>query len=279
MAIDDSTAVWAHRWSGGTLNFKNIYNMSFGYTQTHKKVAAGTTTAVLAATNASASADTTVTSGITNPDVPRVLSVTIGGTATSVNSSSIVVSGYNVEGKPITESFIVTIGTTGTINGTKAFKRVTSVFIPKQAGSGVTVAVGTRNILGVRHRLFNQNTTAKVYSYSTVGGALTLQAQPTITANSRDIELNTVAPATTPNGTTSLIIAYVYDNWTDGTSVNDNPEYETTTSTSSTSSSTSTTTITTSTSSTSSSTSSTSISTSSTSISTSSTSTSTTTTP
>ncbi len=268
---------WASRFTAGTLHYKNLYNSTFGYTETQKKVAAGSNTAVLAATNASGSAQT-VTSGITNPDVPRALSVTIGGTAAGVQSSSIVVTGTNVEGKVITESFITTIGTTGTINGTKAFKTVTSVSIPAQVGSGATVAVGTRNVLGVYHRLFNQNTTVKVYSASTVYGALTMQAPPAVVANDRDIEKNTVAPATTPDGTKILIICYAFDNWALAP-LNDQPEYSTTTSTSSTSSSTSTTTITTSTSSTSSSTSSTSTSITTISTSTSSTSTSTTTAP
>lgn len=280
MGISDATWPWARRASFGTLRYKQLYNVTFGYTETQKKVAAGTTASVLAATSGSASADITVVDNITNPDVPRALSVTVGGTAASVQSCSVVVTGVNVEGKVITEAFVVAIGTTGTINGVKAFARVTSVLIPKQAGSGVTVAVGTRNILGIKHRLFNQNTTVKVFSATAVDGTLTLQNQPTVVANDKDIELNTVQPATTPDSTTFYIIAYTFDNWqADGSSVNDQPEYSTTTSTSSTSSSTSTTTITTSTSSTSSSTSSTSSSTSSTSSSTSSTSTSTTTAP
>lgn len=279
MAISDSVTPWARRASFGTFHYKNLYNASFGYTETQKKVAAGTTTAVLAAT-AGASAAQTVTSGITNPDVPRALSVTVGGSAGGVQQGSVIVTGTNVEGKVITESFVVALGFTGTINGVKAFKTVTSVLIPAQLGASATFAVGTRNILGVRHRLFNQNTTVKVYTGTTVYAApLTLQAQPTVVANEKDIELNTVQPATAPDGSFFLVICYAFDNWADGSSVNDEPEYSTTTSTSSTSSSTSTTTITTSTSSTSSSTSSTSTSTSSTSSSTSSTSTSTTTTP
>lgn len=279
MSITSAVWPWARRASFGTIRYKQLYNTTFGYTET-KKVAAGSTTAVLAATNASGSADVTVSEGFTQPDVPRALSITVGGTAASVGTSGIIVTGENIEGKVITERFVTTNGSTGTINGTKAFARVTSILIPKQAGSGVTVAIGTRNILGIKHRLFNQNTTVKVYSATAVAGALTLQGAPTVVSNEVDLELNTVAPATTPDGSTMLIIAYTYDNWQgDGSSVNDQSEYSTTTSTSSTSSSTSTTTITTSTSSTSSSTSSTSSSTSSTSTSTSSTSTSTTTAP
>lgn len=267
----------------GTLQHKNLYSISFGYTETRKKVAAGTTTAILAATAGASTGTTTVTSGITNPDVPRVASVTVGGTAANVLDGDVIVSGSNIEGKPMSQRFTLTAGATGTINGTRAFKTVSSVFIPQMAGSGVTVSVGTRNILGINHRLFRNNTTVKVYSATAVGvggyTTLTLQGAPTVTADEEHLSLNTVQPATTPDGTTFYIIAYSYDNWSLAP-IDDEPEYSTTTSTSSTSSSTSTTTATTtSTSSTSSSTSSTSSSTSSTSSSTSSTSTSTTTTP
>lgn len=277
MAIKSATFPWASRMSAGTLHYKNLYNNTFGYTETQKKVSAGSTASVIAATTGSLTADTTVTSGITQPDVPRVLKLTV--TTATTSPGTVTVTGLNVEGKTITENFIVAQGTTGDVNGTMAFASVSSMFIPKNMGTTTTYSVGTLNLLGINHRLFKNNTTVKVYSATTAYGALTLQAAPTVVANGATIELNTVSPATTPDATTFYVIAYAYDNWADGTSVNDEPEYSTTTSTSSTSSSTSTTTITTSTSSTSVSTSSTSSSTSSTSSSTSSTSTSTTTAP
>lgn len=271
------TYAWADRHSTGTNQYKNIYATSFGYTDYRKKVAAGTNTAIMAAT-AGASTAQTITSGLNSVDVPRVLSLTVGGSSAGVQSSSVVVTGRNIEGKVITDTFNTTAGTTGTINGTKAFLTITSVFIPAQVGTSATFAIGTTNAIGVRHRLFKNNTTVKVYSTTAHKGALTLQGVPTVTASAETIEVNTVTPLTTPDGTTFLIICYVFDNWA-LKPFQDQPEYSTTTSTSSTSSSTSTTTITTSTSSTSISTSSTSSSVSSTSISTSSTSSSTTTAP
>ena len=277
MAITDATYPWADRHTTGTFHYKNLYSTTFGYTETRKKVAAGSATAILAAT-AGASTAQTVTANITRPDVPRTLSVVVGGTAAGGQSSTVVITGTNVEGKVMTENFNVTAATTGTLNGLKAFKSVTSVFIPAQVGTSATFSVGTQNILGINHRLFKNNTTVKVYSATTVYGTLTLQGVPTVVANGAQVELNTVSPATTPDGSTFYIICYTFDNWSLAP-FQDQPEYSTTTSTSSTSTSTSTTTITTSTSSTSISTSSTSISTSSTSSSTSSTSTSTTTAP
>ena len=278
MAISHATWPWASRQSAGTLHYKNLYNNTFGYTETQKKVAAGTNTAIMAAAAGSLSAQT-ITAGLTDPDVPRALKVVVGGTAGHVADGRVIITGTNVEGKVITSEFRTTSGGTGTINGIKAFKTVTQVYIDPMLGTGATISVGTQNALGVNHRLFNLNTTVKVYSAATVYGALTVQAQPTVVADEVDVELNLVTPATTPDSSTFYVIGYAFDNWADGTSVNDQPEYSTTTSTSSTSSSTSTTTITTSTSSTSVSTSSTSTSVSTTSSSTSSTSTSTTTTP
>lgn len=275
--IRHGTAPWAHRWSGGPLNYKQIFNMSFGYTQTHKKVAAGSASAILAATNGR-STEQVVVDGITQPDVPRALSVT--PTANSTGSPlSVVVRGRNSEGKLLAESFVIAANSTTIVNGNFAFDEIISVTIPGNT-TGLTITVGTTNKLGVKHRLFNQNTTVKVFTATAVYGALTMQSQPTVVASEAELERNLVTPASAPDGAKIFILAYAFDNWQgDGSSVNDQPEYSTTTSTSSTSSSTSTTTITTSTSSTSVSTSSTSSSTSSTSSSTSSTSTSTTTAP
>lgn len=266
------------RMTAGTLHYKNLYSNTFAYTETQKVVSAGSSTAIHSGI-AGLTTEQTVTTGLTDPDVPRVLTVTPTGTTADVSPSTVRVTGTNIEGKVIVDNFTFTANQSTAVTGTKAFRTVTSVEVEAQDGTGVTYTIGTGNALGVNHRLFNQNTTVKVYSATTVGGSLTKQSAPTVAADEVDVELNTVTPAVTPDSTTFLAICYAYDNWSDGSVVYDSPEYYTSTSTSSTSTSTSTTTITTSTSSTSVSTSSTSVSTSSTSSSTSSTSTSTTTAP
>lgn len=276
-----ATWPWASRMSAGSLHFKNLYNNTFGYTETQKMPAAASNTAIMAATAATVGTDQTITSGLTDPDVPRVLKVVPGGTTGDIQESVVTVTGTNIEGKTITEEFRFAADASSAVEGTKAFRTVTSVNIDAQLTTAATFSVGTTNKLGVNHRLYNQNTTVKVYYATSVGNptSVTLDTEPTVTADEADVELNTVLPDTAPNSARFFIICYTFDNWSDGSSVNDQPEYSTTTSTSSTSSSTSTTTVTTSTSSTSISTSSTSVSTSSTSSSTSSTSTSTTTAP
>lgn len=274
------------RWTTGlanSMNLKNIYGVSFGHTSTRKKVSNGTSTAILASTATSTSSQT-VTTGITNPDVPRAISVTVGGTGSSILDSAVVVTGTNAEGKVITERFQTTAGGVGTLNGNKAFMTVTSVFIPAQAGTAGTVVVGTQNKLGILHRLFPNNTTVKIYSSTAIATTPTLQGVPTVVANESVLENNLVTPLTAPDGTTFLFICYAYDQWNapgllnDGTYLAGDYMYYTSTSTSTSSTSTSTTTLATA-STTSTSTSSTSSSTSSTSSSTSSTSTSTTTAP
>ena len=275
------------KWTSGSLRLKNIYNNVFGYTETRKEVAAASSTAVLAATAATVTADKTITTGITNPDVPRALRVVPAGTTDDILDSSVRITGTNVEGKTITESFAFANAATAATDGNLAFKTVTSIVFDGQESTAAQFSVGYTNKLGVNHRLYNQNTTVKVYSYTAPGEpggkptTLTLQAAPTVTASGGEIERNLVTPATAPDGTTAYTIAYAWDHWATDP-VNDEPEYSTSTSTSSTSSSTSTTTGTTtstSTSSTSSSTSSTSTSSTSSSTSSTSSSTSTTTVP
>ena len=273
MAIGDRTYPWARRISSGSSHYKGINENTFGYTETRKVVAAADSNAVVSAASLAA-AGGAISTGITNPDVPRVITLTPGGTTGDIRAGVVEVHGTNVEGKSISEEFTFSANQSSIVTGRKAFKTVTSIEYPPQDGASATLDVGYSNALGVNHALPSSETTVKVFSATTVGGALTLQNAPTLSLNEQTVELNTVTPATTPNGTTFLLIAYSYDDWATART-NDAPTYwdATTTSTSTTTA----TTTSTSTSSTSTSTSSTSISTSSTSTSTSSTSTSTTT--
>ena len=275
--------IWpiASRTSAGTLHFKQLYSNTFAYTETQKKVAAANNTAVLAAKATTVGADQNVTDGLTDPDVPRVLKVVPGGTTGDIQESVVTVTGTNVEGKVITDEFRFAADAASAVEGTKAFRTVTNVNIDAQLSTAATFSVGITNKLGVNHRLVYQNTTVRVYYSATVASptVLTADTAPTVVTNASEVERNYLTPATAPDAGKFYVICYTYDHWSDGSSVNDQSEYSTSTSTSSTSTSTSTTTLTTSTSSTSVSTSSTSSSTSSTSSSTSSTSTSTTTTP
>ena len=247
--------------------------MSFGYTETHKKVSVGAVADVLAAT-ATVVAGRTITSGITNPDVPRALTITTGGTTANIAAGDVVITGTNIEGKVITENFVMSDNLNGTVTGIQAFKSVTSIVFPAADGTSATISVGTANALGINHRLIPGKTAVGVLSDADIDGTNPVQqATPSVTTDGEQVEYNLVTPATTPDGTTFLTIFYWYHNITIDTA-SDNPEYATSTSTSSSTSTSISTSL-----STSISTSSTSISTSSTSFSSTSSSTSTTTAP
>jgi hypothetical protein len=280
MAFDDHTYKWIVRESLGSSRIKNekdVLKVTAGYTAYRAMPATASTTAVVNAAALSALNLTTITTGITNPDVPRVLTVL---TSNASGAGTAVVTGTNIEGKTISESFV--LAGTSTVTGKQAFKTVTKVVVPVQTGAGFTISVGSSSTLGLNHRLESGQFTMRVVldttSAATSTDNQTFDSTPTVTANEQLVEFNTVLPVSTPNGSRWYRIYYAVWSW----SLNNQEskeQYYTTTSTSSTSSSTSTTTLTTSTSSTSSSISSTSTSSTSTSLSTSSTSTSTSTLP
>lgn len=266
--IGDRTYRWAWRQSTGTLRLKQILSHTAGYTETRKKVSAPAAASVLAATN-TVSAGTTITTGITNPDVPRNLTITTGGTTANIAAGDVVITGTNVEGKVITESFTMADNLNGSVTGNKAFKTVTSVAFPAADGTAATISVGVGAKIGLNHRLVPNVSSVVVIADSDVDATKpVLQAAPSATSiDAEQVELNTVTPATTPDGSTFLTILYWYHKVTVDYE-NDDPDWSTSTSTSSTSVSSSTSSTSVSTSSTSSSTSSTSVSTSSTSTST-----------
>jgi hypothetical protein len=107
--------------------------------------ALGATNAVLGDTAMASGATTLVTAGITNPDVPRNLTVT--GNAAAV-AGNVVIVGTNCGGEAITET-IVAAGT-ATVVGVKAFKTVTSITLPAWVSAGTErIRLGTGARLGL----------------------------------------------------------------------------------------------------------------------------------
>lgn len=278
MAISDRTYQWAAHtaWGYPFNHLHNIIEHTFAYTFGQKKVSAATAGAVHAAI-ATVVAGTTVTTGFTQPDVPRVLAITTGGTTNDFAASSVTITGFNVEGKVINDVIAIS-DNPGAVQlaGTLVFKRVTSVTLSKADGTGGTFTVDTTSKLGLNHRLPPNFSTAIVVQ-DTQNDVLTSATTPAIQAapsssnfDGEFVEKNWVVPATTPDGSTFLYFFYWFHKALVGPP-KDSPEfYSTTTSTSTSTSSTSTssTSVSTSTSISSTSTSSTSSSTSSTSTST-----------
>lgn len=107
--------------------------------------ALGTTNAVIGDTALANGATTVVTTGFTQPDVPRNLTVT--GNAAAV-AGNVVIVGTNQAGETITET-IVAAGT-ATVVGNKAFATVTQVTFPAYVSAGTErIRVGTGAKLGL----------------------------------------------------------------------------------------------------------------------------------
>lgn len=161
--------------------------------------ALGTTAAVHAAMDGAAHIG--VTTGITNPDVPRNVTATAGGTATDIKAVSVTVVGTNIEGDVITEVLpAFTVDTAGTVVGSKAFKTITSISYPAHDGTGCTVSIGLGSKLGLPFRL-----SYNLILRALLNGAVEATA-PTVAVNQSFIESNTVQLATALNGTPVVVV-------------------------------------------------------------------------
>ena len=151
---------------------------------------------VLAATTLADGATTTVTTGITNPDYPRSLSIV----ANAAQTGNVVITGTNRAGKVITETLVAN-GTTA-VNGTKAFATVTQVVLPARADVGRTISVGAGNKLGLANKLA-VNTVLATYHDGTLEGTAA-----TVATNADDLESNTILLDTALDGS-EVVALYV----------------------------------------------------------------------
>lgn len=164
--------------------------------------ALGTATAVRAAVTDNG-AQQVITTSITNPDVPRNVTATAGGTSADIKAIQVIVAGTNAEGVAITETLpAFTVNTAGTVTGNKAFATVTSITIPAHDGTGATTSVGVGAKLGLGDRL-SRNSVQDAY----LGGVREGTA-PAVATSSTDIESNTVTLNSALDGS-AVIVDYV----------------------------------------------------------------------
>lgn len=142
----------------------------------------------------SATAITTISTFLRQPDWPRNIVVVVAATtAADIAAGNIVVTGLNFADEVITETHAVTADTAGTFTGTKAFKTVTSVAVPIQDGASVTVDVGWGVIFGLPYKLYADELVILKLFNKAVDAA-------TVVADATDIAKNTVDMAGTPDG-------------------------------------------------------------------------------
>ncbi len=142
-------------------------------------------------------ATTTVTTAITSPDVPRVLSIV--GNAAGI-TGNVVVTGTNIAGATITDT-IAANGTT-TVNGAKAFKTVTQIVVPARNAGGDTISIGTAKIFGLPHIVYNAAMLlVKLFDGSTDTGTLAVDGD--------EVEKNLFSLNGTPDGSKLLDLYYL----------------------------------------------------------------------
>ncbi|MGX7745689.1 hypothetical protein [Rhodopseudomonas parapalustris] len=165
--------------------------------------AASSTTGVHAAITSTASQQV-VTTGISNPDVPRNITATAGGTATDIKAIQVIVEGTNYNDEVITETLpAFTVDTAGTVQGNKAFKTVTKITLPPHDGTGATTAIGFGEKLGLPYKLPHNTVQMACLNNVREGTA------PTVTTSATAIESNTVDLNSNLNGNQVDIYLYV----------------------------------------------------------------------
>lgn len=173
-------------------------------TETFATPALGVTTIVHAAVT-DTGAPVTVTTAITDPDFPRNITATSGGTAADIKAIQVTINGTDVDGVAISEVLpIFTVNTATTVVGSKAFKTVTSIEIPAHDGTAATTAIGTGAKLGLSRKL-SRNTVINAFLAN-----VKESVAPTVAVSSSVLSSNTVTLSTALDGT-AVIIDYYAD--------------------------------------------------------------------
>lgn len=145
----------------------------------------------------------TITEGITNPDVPRCLTATAGGTAGDIAAIQVTITGTDASGATITEDLpAFTENSTGTVVGSKAFATVTEVVIPAHDGTGATTSVGTSEKLGIGQHL-GRNTVLAAFLDGVKEGTA-----PTVAVSATALSSNTIDLDSSLDGTEVLVDLY-----------------------------------------------------------------------
>lgn len=143
----------------------------------------------------------TVTTSITQPDFPRNVTATAGGTAGDIKAIQVVITGTDESDAVITETLpAFTVDTAGIVTGSKAFKTITSILIPAHDGTGATTSIGYGSKIGLGDKLA-VNTVLAAYRGGTKEGTA-----PTVATDASNLCNNTVTLNSALNGTDVQIL-------------------------------------------------------------------------
>lgn len=156
-----------------------------------------------ALTATSATLTTVISTFLAQPDVPRNIVITTGGTTADCKAANVTVSGTNFYGAAISETFAISDNQAGATTGAKAFKTVSSVSIPAQDGAGCTYSVGVGSKLGLKVCM----SAADHFFHAGLGGVKEVTA-PTVVVAASAVESNTVALSGTLDGAKNVVLFY-----------------------------------------------------------------------
>lgn len=141
-----------------------------------------------------------ITTGITNPDFARIITIT-GAMAGGSLTGDVVITGTNIRGEVITDT--IALNDNATVAGVKAFKTVTSIALPVRVTAADTVSIGFSDALGL-DRCMAGNEVILV----TMDGVYET-TRPTVTFHATDISKNTVDPNTALDTAKDVVVDYV----------------------------------------------------------------------
>lgn len=147
---------------------------------------------------------TVVTTFAAQPDYPRNITITTGGTTASIAAGTAVVTGTNFYGQAITENFTISADQNGATTGNKAFKTVTQVSFPQGDGTGATFTVGVGSKLGMKRCA----DAAGLYVFSMFNNAYET-TRGTMAVNATAVESNTFIPNGTMDGAKPVDLFFI----------------------------------------------------------------------
>lgn len=145
----------------------------------------------------------TVTTFLAQPDVPRNLVVTPGGTTADVGAGNVVITGTDYSGNTISESLAIIANQTTASTGSKAFRSIVSIAFPAEDspyGALWSVGVGTK--LGLQGCL---DGTGWYWKGLVDGVDLT---GSTIASDDDEVSKNTIIPNPAPNSSRVFDLLY-----------------------------------------------------------------------
>ena len=176
--------------------------------QSFTNLLAATTNTVLSANaGATSAAVATVTTFAGQPDSPRNLIITPGGTTTDIETCVVTVAGTNIFDRAISETFAFAANTSSATTGNKAFKTVTSASWAADCESGsfgATWSIGIAEKIGLKRCMGE----AGAWLHSSIDGTKETTAA-TIAADADEVEKNTANFNGTMDGTSDFKAYFV----------------------------------------------------------------------